>query len=139
MSRQLKHSYIRLWTCHWLNDDPELLDRAYVIKRSSVSAANFLREYIAGECSHVVVAYDSGLIGFFRCSVVAAGGVNTLMAKGTHVSMEYRKEGLAGLLWSTAIERLGVHEVEVNTVSLGGQKLISSVRRNHRHIRVNPY
>ena len=134
----LKHKLIRLCTTHWLNGDPELLDPDELARKSTAGAAAFLSKFIGGECSHVVIAYDDGLIGFFRFTIVDSNGYNLLLAQGTYVSVEYRKEGLAALLWSTAIERLGVHEVEANAVSLGGKKMVKAMKRKYRNVEFGP-
>lgn len=133
-----KHQHIRLWTEHWLTGDPETMYKGDVAKKSTAGAADFLEEYIGGTCTHVVAAYDQGLVAFFRCTIRGKGVHTTLYAGGTYVSCEYRREGLAALLWSTAIERLGVQVLHAEAVSLGGKKMLKAMKRKYRNVEFDP-
>jgi ribosomal protein S18 acetylase RimI-like enzyme len=134
----MRHQHIRLWTEHWLTGDPELMETADVAKKSTAGAAAFLDKNIGGDCTHVVAAYDQGLIGFFRCHVSGVDEDVTLYACGTYISCEYRREGLAALLWSTAIERLKVRAVHAEAISLGGKKMVRAMKRKYRNVEFDP-
>lgn len=81
-----------------------------------------------GLCSadKAIAAYHNGkLIGFFRYDFIN----KTLHAAGTWVAKNFRRKGLAELLWKKAIIKEKCYSIYVYTISKGGHALVKSVKK----------
>lgn len=100
-------------------------------KRLSIGAKRFWNKYDFNSCSGAYGAFENGkLIGFVRFSKSAYD--NTMYACGTYIEPNYRRKGIAKILWSKFVKLAKREEkcIEVCTASRGGRALIKSTKKN---------
>ncbi len=111
-----------------IHSDPRyLLNRGWIDVGGRIDnyeiARFFNKERLPATDYTVTATIDGVRIGFFRFTL-KEGRANAL---GTHVDINYRRQGLATAMWRHAIEQLAIKSIYVVATSEAGQGFLQSV------------